>query len=52
MPFVADPCERDARRHVLYLSNLSSYVAALSGQLELRAVFPDEIVEIMPVVRS
>ena len=28
----------------LYLSTLQSYVAALGGQLELRAVFPDEVV--------
>ena len=32
----------------LYLSTLSGYVAALGGRLELRAVFPDEIVEIVP----
>lgn len=32
----------------LYLSTLSGYVAALGGRLELRAVFPDETVEIVP----
>lgn len=32
----------------LYLSTLTGYVAALGGRLELRAVFPDEIVEIVP----
>ncbi|MGH2364774.1 MAG: helix-turn-helix domain-containing protein [Chloroflexota bacterium] len=31
-------------RDDLYLSTLQEYVAALGGQLELRAVFPDEIV--------
>lgn len=30
----------------LYLSTLRSYVEALGGRLELRAVFPDEIVTI------
>ena len=32
----------------LYLSTLSNYVAALGGRLELRAVFPDEAIEIVP----
>ncbi len=36
----------------LYLSTLSSYVAALGGRLELRAVFPDEIVEIVPAAQT
>ncbi|MGH9174619.1 MAG: XRE family transcriptional regulator [Vicinamibacterales bacterium] len=36
----------------LYLSTLSSYVAALGGRLELRAVFPDKIVEIVPAGRG
>lgn len=35
----------------LYLSTLSGYVAALGGRLELRAVFPDETVEIVPARR-
>lgn len=30
----------------LYLSTLSEYVQALGGHLELRAVFPDEVIEI------
>ena len=36
----------------LYLSTLSSYVAALGGRLEVNAVFPDEIVEIVPAGRG
>jgi hypothetical protein len=28
----------------LYVTTLHGYVAALGGQLELRAVFPDEVV--------
>jgi hypothetical protein len=32
------------RREDLYLSSLSAYVEALGGQLELRAVFPDEVI--------
>jgi len=28
----------------LYMATLQGYVAALGGQLELRAVFPDEVV--------
>lgn len=35
----------------LYLSTLSNYVAALGGRLELRAVFPDETVDIVPAGR-
>ncbi|HEX5165267.1 MAG TPA: hypothetical protein VFV93_07725 [Thermomicrobiales bacterium] len=35
----------------LYLSTLSGYVAALGGRLELRAVFPDQTVEIVPVCK-
>src|SRR5713226_493037 len=31
-------------RDDLYLSTLQEYVAALGGQLELRAIFPDEVV--------
>ncbi len=34
------------RRDDVYLSTLSSYVEALGGQLELRAVFPDEAITI------
>jgi transcriptional regulator with XRE-family HTH domain len=32
----------------LRLSTLARYVAALGGDLELRAVFPDESVELLP----
>jgi DNA-binding XRE family transcriptional regulator len=32
----------------LYLSTLSAYVAALGGQLELTAVFPDQSVQLKP----
>ena len=32
----------------LYLSTLSSYVAALGGRLEVNAVFPDETVALLP----
>ena len=31
----------------IYLSSLSSYVAALGGKLEIRAVFPDEEVMLL-----
>src|SRR5581483_11364953 len=34
------------RRGDLYLSTLSEYVEALGGRLELRAVFPDEVITI------
>ena len=34
------------RRQDLYLSTLSEYVEALGGHLELRAVFPDQVVAI------
>ena len=34
------------RRDDLYLSTLSEYVEALGGRLELRAVFPDEVIMI------
>ncbi|MGH2519104.1 MAG: hypothetical protein ACRDF8_04820 [Chloroflexota bacterium] len=34
------------RRNDLYLSTLSDYVEALGGRLELRAVFPDEVIQI------
>lgn len=34
------------RRDDLYLSTLSEYVEALGGRLELRAVFPDDVVTI------
>ncbi len=34
------------RRDDLYLSTLSEYVGALGGRLELRVVFPDEVVTI------
>lgn len=33
-------------RDDLYLSTLSEYVEALGGHLELRAVFPDEVIPI------
>ncbi len=32
----------------LFISTLRDYVGALGGQLQLRAVFPDETVEILP----
>jgi len=32
------------RRDDLYLSTLSEYVEALGGRLELRAVFPDDMI--------
>lgn len=35
----------------LYLSTLSGYVAALGGRLELRAVFPDQTVELVATER-
>jgi len=31
-----------------YLSTLSRYVAALGGRLELRVVFPDQVVDLTP----
>jgi len=34
----------DDRREDLYLSSLSSYVEALGGKLEIRAVFDDETI--------
>ena len=34
------------RRDDVYLSTLSDYVEALGGRLELRAVFPDQVVAI------
>jgi transcriptional regulator with XRE-family HTH domain len=34
------------RREDLYLSTLSEYVEALGGRLEIRAVFPDEVITI------
>src|SRR5437016_4961393 len=34
------------RRDDVYLSTLSDYVEALGGSLELRAVFPDEVITI------
>jgi hypothetical protein len=34
----------DERRENLYLSALSAYVEALGGELEIRAVFPDETI--------
>lgn len=36
----------------LYVSALQGYVAALGGQLELRAVFPDEVVLIDVAVKD
>lgn len=38
---------RIERQEDLYLSTLSSYVAALGGRLEVRAVFPDESVVLL-----
>lgn len=32
----------------IYLSTLRSYVEALGGRLEIRAVFPDETINLMP----
>jgi transcriptional regulator with XRE-family HTH domain len=32
----------------VYLSTLRSYVQALGGQLEIRAVFDDEVVDLEP----
>lgn len=34
------------RRDDVYLSTLSEYVEALGGRLELRAVFPDQVIAI------
>ena len=34
------------RRDDLYLSTLSAYVEALGGRLDLRAVFPDQVITI------
>ncbi len=39
---------RIERQDDLYLSTLSSYVAALGGRLEVSAVFPDEVVHLFP----
>jgi hypothetical protein len=36
----------------LYLSTLSAYVAEMGGRLELRAVFPDETVEVVPAATT
>jgi transcriptional regulator with XRE-family HTH domain len=38
---------RIERQEDLYLSTLSSYIAALGGRLEVRAVFPDESVVLL-----
>ncbi len=35
----------------LYLSTLRGYVAALGGQLEVNAVFPDDTVTLVPIER-
>ena len=39
---------RIERQHDLYLSTLSGYVAALGGRLEVNAVFPDEVIRLLP----
>src|SRR4051794_10723372 len=36
------------RQDDLYLSTLGGYVAALGGRLEVRAVFDDQTVELLP----
>jgi hypothetical protein len=39
---------RIERQEDLYLSTLSGYIAALGGRLELRAVFDDQTVGLVP----
>src|SRR5437764_8647316 len=41
-----DELSENDRREDLYLSSLEHYVRALGGQLEVRALFPDQIVVI------
>lgn len=36
------------RQHDVYLSTLGGYVEALGGRLEVRAVFDDETVDLIP----
>ena len=43
---------RIERQDDLYLSTLGEYVAALGGRLELRAVFPDQVVALEVRPRS
>lgn len=31
----------------LYLSTLASYIASLGGRLEIRAVFPDQVIDVV-----
>jgi hypothetical protein len=42
-----DGLSEDDRREDLYLSSLAQFVRALGGQLELRALFPDQAVVIL-----
>jgi predicted transcriptional regulator len=35
------------RTQDIFLSTLSKYVAALGGQIEIRAVFPDEVITLL-----
>ncbi len=39
---------RTERQDDLFVSTLREYVHALGGELELRAVFDDQIIEVMP----
>jgi hypothetical protein len=41
---VDESLSEDERREDLYLSALARYVEALGGQLEVRAVFDDEVI--------
>jgi predicted transcriptional regulator len=35
------------RTQDIFLSTLSKYIAALGGQIEIRAVFPDEVITLL-----
>ena len=35
------------RTHDIYLSTLRKYIAALGGHVEIRAVFPDEVITLL-----
>ena len=43
----AESGPRDEDQHDIYLAELSRYVAALGGHLELRAVFPEPEVSVL-----
>jgi transcriptional regulator with XRE-family HTH domain len=46
--FTQSNVSRIEREEDVYLSTLDTYVAALGGTLEIRAVFPDRVVRLIP----